>query len=189
MFRAPIAAACIMLLVVGLALNGCGKAREAMDAAQNVKEAQKVAEGGKGTFKTDKGDVQVQVEPGKDKGEATTKVTTPEGKQTTTSIGKSVDKAKLGIELYPGAAVETSANSANDEGGMTMAALTTTDPFDKVAKFYKDKYPKATAQEVNSGGKQALIMQVGAGNDMKIVSITEDEGKVKIALQHMVTKK
>jgi hypothetical protein len=189
MFRAPITAVCLLLLVVGVALNGCGKAREAMDAAQNVKEAQKMAGGEKATFKTDQGDVQVQAQPGKDKGEATIKTTTPEGKETTTNVGKTVDKAKLGIELYPGAAVETSANSASDEGGMTMAALSTNDPFDKVAKFYKGKYPKATAQELYRKGKQALIMQIGAGNDMKVVTIGEEGGKVKIGLQHTVTKK
>ncbi len=184
---AVVAALTVAALVV---IVGCGKARETVDAARNAGEAAKLAKSGKATFHTEKGDVQVESKQGKNEGESETKITQADGKTLTAQTGKTIDAAKLGLEPYPGATVENSITAGSAEGGVTTAELVTTDPFDKVAKFYKDKYTAVHSQEGSGDDGKTLMMQMGNGMDLKMVMVSQDKktGKTKILLQHHAQK-
>ena len=188
-----IAATLAVALLLVVAGCGCRKSEQAVDTARNVGEAPKLAQGRKATFDTENGEMQAEATPGKQEGEGTTKITGADGKQMTTHVGKEVDTEALGIELYPGATVENAITMQDPafqpELQVAKADLTTSDPFDKVAKVYKDKYPDAVTTETPAQGKQALMLSMGSWNDLKMVLDTVNEGKTHIALVHQFEKK
>lgn len=175
-----------VLLAIGVALGGCGKAREAAQTAREVGEATRFAkdmQDGKATFKTNEGEGEVEVD--KDAETMTITTTDQEGKETTITSSKDADLSKLGLATYPGAQQEGSSTVTADEGGHMTVVLTTADPFDKVAQFYKDKYPDVGKHEVSGpDGSQMLMMHVSEAPQVKTVMVTKDKGddKVHIAL-------
>ena len=58
----------------------------------------------------------------------------------------------------------------------------------EVARFYRDRHPKALTQEPNSrhGAPLALLLTISSDPDMKSVMVSEDreKGGTKIMLQH-----
>ena len=175
------------LCAVGLlvAVIGCGKAKEVTQAARNVGAAQQLAQGGKATFEGENGEkVEMQV----DKGNQKTTIKTDQGEMTTEA---KVDPEKLGIEIYPGAQIVSGATVDHSEGGMATAEIHTPDAFDKVAKFYKDKYPKAQTTEQSGNDGKLLIATLSVTPDMKMITVTEDKekGGTKAALQHTTETK
>lgn len=110
-----------------------------------------------------------------------------EGEEGTTrvEISENVDLAKLGVDVYPGAKIEgggTYSATGAESGEISGVNMTTPDPFDKVAKFYKDKYGKG-AKLVQQMGNMLMIQMEKNG---KIISIVvqreEDEDKTSIGV-------
>lgn len=169
-------------------LAGCGKAKEAADTMHNAGEAAKLAEGQKATFKSDQGDVQMQVQKGKGPNDVTVKTTDAKGNETTYSTAQAADLSKLGIEVYPGAKQEHSGTVTNPEIDIISAEYSSTDSFNKVAQFYKDKYKGGVTQEMSSKDGKTLSIQTGSDDDLKMIIVTEQSGQTRIILQHHTKK-
>ena len=173
-------ALCVVALLA--AALGCGKAKEAATAVSNVNQAAKMAQGGTATFEGENGE---KVEVKADQGAGKVTVKTDQGEMTSEN---KVDVKKLGIEVYPGADVVTGATVDHGEGSMVSAQTHTPDAFDKVAKFYKDKYPKGQSIEQNGADGKVFTTTLSAPPDMKIVVVSQDKekGGTTISLQHLV---
>jgi hypothetical protein len=72
-------------------------------------------------------------------------------KASTNSMSASELASKIGVDLYPGATQQGETAEA-EIGKMTTASmkLTTTDSLEKVASFYRQRYPHATAVKENT---------------------------------------
>lgn len=179
-------------LLVSLAITafvaGCGKVKEAADTARNVGEAAKFAKGQEATFKSEKGDVKMQVQKGENPDEVTVKTTDEKGNETTYTGGQEADLSKLGIEVYPGAKQEHSGTVTNPEIDIISAEFSSSDSFDKVAAFYKGKYKSSVTQEMSGQDGKTLSIQAGSDNDLKMIIVTEQNGQTHIVLQHHVKK-
>ncbi len=79
---------------------------------------------------------------------------------------------KVGVDPYPGATQRGDSSEATF-GKMTTATMrfTTSDSVDKVASFYKSRYPNASV--MNDGSKFSLV---GTDNDGTITINAQDEG-------------
>jgi hypothetical protein len=164
------------LLAIGLAVTGCGKKVE--QAAEVARVAQD-AKDGNFTVKGDD-DKEVKVETNKIGGESGKVATTDaSGKTTTTEYGKdAVKQEDVGVDFYPGAEVKIGTkDAASGKGGkagaLATVQLVTSDPLEKVAKFYKDRYAKGSAVLDTS---QGVIITFGSGKGVeKTISITGDK--------------
>lgn len=77
---------------------------------------------------------------------------------------------KVGIEYYPGAKVEVQQSDAANAS--EMAALSTSDARDKVAKFYKDKYGEKAAQNKGTAASVEGADVITWNEDGKMHSVT-----------------
>ena len=118
---------------------------------------------------------------------------TVRSKEGTTSIGQSVDTAKLGAPVYPGAQAnpQGAISSTNDKGASVMAGFKTSDPFDKVEAYYKQQLPAGSEKmnATNANGSVASF-QIGApdANDQVAVQVSSSKpGETDILITH-VTK-
>ena len=172
MSRTGLFAPVCLMLIAAVALCGCGKAKEVGQAVSVARDLRD----GEATIKTDDGEAKMKIE---EDGESVTITSTDkEGKETVTWGSDAVDADKLGIELYPGAEpTGTGGTSSGSEGDISTVTLSTGDGFDKVAKFYKDKYPDADKQEVSAGGMKMLTLAVSAEPDLKHIMVQEQEGE------------
>jgi hypothetical protein len=180
-----LAVAALIVLSVSALLSGCS--RPTVPVAPGV---QVTPNGDKTTVTTrdeEGGKMTVQSEKrGPDGG----KVTINTGKGTTTAeTGKDVvTEEKVGVAFYPGATVETGGNwsaSGESTGAMSMVALITTDPFDKVAKFYKDKYSKGNT--VVEQPNQLIIMMKSGENAGKTIMVAPSDDKTSTKVQITAT--
>jgi hypothetical protein len=177
--------AAVAFLVLAL-VSGCGCiARRAVEHATGVTTTD---DGKKMTVKGEKGEkVTFESQKGDDKS-GTVKVTTSEG-TTTTDFGKDkVTEKEVGIAFYPGAEVEgggTVASSGKSNESLATVSLVTSDPMDKVAAFYKDKYAKGNTV-VEQGDALIITVKVGE-NAMKMITVglDKDAGKTRIGIQSM----
>jgi hypothetical protein len=181
-----------MALLVGVAvtafLAGCGRAKEAAETAHNAGEAAKLATGQKATFKSDQGDVTMQVEKGKNSDEVTVKTKDAKGNETTYRSAQAADLSNLGIEVFPGAQQEHSGTVTNPQIDIVSAEYSSTDSFNKVAQFYKDKYQGGVTQEMSTKDGKTLTIQTGSDNDLKMIIVSEHNGQTHIILQHHIKK-
>jgi hypothetical protein len=118
---------------------------------------------------------------------------TVQTKEGTTSIGQGVDPAKLGAPVYPGAQAneQGAIMSSTDKGTSVMAGFKTSDAFDKVESFYKQRLP-AGSEKMNvatSNGSTASF-QVGAvdSNDQVVVQVTSSKPGETDVLITRITK-
>jgi phosphotransferase system HPr-like phosphotransfer protein len=145
---------------------------------------------GKATIKGENGE-KATIQADKQGNSVSITSTDAEGNKVEYKGGSEVDLAKLGIEVYPGATQEQGGTVEGADMTMVSVALTTTDPFDKVQAFYQAKYPNASGQTMTASGKKSLSMQIldpKTPDDVKMIVVGEDEGKVTIALQHHAKK-
>jgi hypothetical protein len=107
----------------------------------------------------------------------------------------------LGLPIYPGAESTIGKGiditAPGEQGGMSMAIYTSSDPIEKVDAWYRDKLSKDYAREVagqNSitlGGKSipmqnGSIAYISGNNDnMTMVSLTPAAGKTQISLMRV----
>lgn len=165
-------------IVSALLVTGCGTARKVGQAARMANDARD----GKMTYTNEKGEkTTIETKPGGEGGTYT--VTGKEG-TTTAKIGAdAVKQEDLGVDFYPGATVEhgaTSTSAGTQGGKYSQAMLSTTDPFETVAKFYKDKYSQGNA--VTEQPNMLMIM-IGEGKTGgKMIMVTAKDGKTEIVI-------
>lgn len=113
---------------------------------------------------------------------------TYQSKDTTAKLGiGAVDPASLGLPLYPGAQPNANGSLASQtkEGSSQLLTMQTTDSFDKVYAFYKDKMPAGSEKNhMSAAGNQMATFQIGASTDkvQKTVNITTSGDKTDIIL-------
>jgi hypothetical protein len=96
------------------------------------------------------------------------------------------DLARLGLEIYPGAVLASGISTDRTVGQAVRAELRSSDPFDKVAAFYRAKYPQAPAVQTQGSCGRMLTIEVSPLPDAKQVSIADnqDVGGTAIMLLH-----
>ena len=106
------------------------------------------------------------------------RIQTPLG---TVEAGQKAEQAarNMGVDLYPGARVLGNGAAAMSMGGMKTVALEleSDDPPQKVAWFYKEKFPRATFSE-SQADHYAIVSSTEKG--LTTVSIVPHEGKTRI---------
>ena len=168
-----------LVAVACLLVAGCGKIRQATEAAKALEGAQT----GNYTVTNDKGEkTTVETKPGEaGSGKVTTQ--TPGGTQTTEVGANKVKAEDVGIDFYPGATVDQgmTTSTTGDKGSQAASAmLSTTDSFAKVAKFYKDKYGTGnTVMEQPTSLMITITAGKGAG---KMIMVSTEDGKTKIMI-------
>ncbi len=142
--------------------------------------------GSKTTVKTPEGEVKVEEKEGKVTYE------TEEGKVTYEGSDKAPSEAELGAPVYPGAEyVEGSggtATASGPEGQFTTsgAEFVTEDAYSKVVDFYTGKLGEPMYQDTST--KEATWMINVNEESFTVVTVSEEEGKVKISLGRMAGK-
>ena len=155
--------------VAALALGACGKVQEAASekAAEKVIESALSKDGGQAKVNLSEGAMKVST-------------TDASGKSTLLELGGAkFTEADMGLPFYPGAKpTEGSAmRVATGDSVSLQIGLRSSDAFDKVAAFYRDKL------KAMSDGKQFIDMP---GDDAASLSLMDD--KAKTSLQVHVTK-
>lgn len=178
--RMPLAIALTLALALtALALTGCGRARQVGEAARIANDARD----GKVTVTNEKGEkATIETKPGGD-GAQTVTVTGKEGTTTAQTGAGAVKQEDVGVDFYPGATVEQGASSTTggaNAGKYSQVMLSTTDSFDQVAKFYKDKYGKGNMVTEQPNNLMIMIDQGKTGG--KMIVVTSEEGKTKIVI-------
>ena len=173
--RLLLVACVVVLLVAGLwAASGCGKVKKAAEVARTANDAKD----GDFTVKTEEGDVKIETEEGDDDDSGAMTITGPDGKTTMETGKDTVSEADVGIDFYPGAEVQggsTWATSGEEGGSMSTVALETKDSFDKVAKFYKDRYAKGNTV-MEQPEMLMIMMEVGDDAGKTIMVAPADDG-------------
>lgn len=173
--RSTIMLVAAALLAVLLVTGGCGrKVREAAEVARAAADAQD----GNFTVKGQDGqEIKVDTSQGGEAGKVT--VTDEKGVTTTSEYGATAVKEEdVGVAFYPGAEVETGSTVSTqgaDKGSMATVSLKTSDGFDAVAKFYKDKY--ASGNTVMEQPNNLMItIEAGEGQGKMIMVSPQGEG-------------
>ncbi len=163
--------AAVMLLLLALAVSlvmavGCG--------------------GSETTVKTPEGEVKVEEEDGKVTYE------TEEGKVTYEGSDKAPSEAELGAPVYPGAKyVEGSGGSATATGpegefSTAGAEFVTEDSYSKVVDFYRGELGEPMYQD--TAAKEATWMMNVNEESFTVVTVSEEDGEVKISIGRMAGK-
>lgn len=93
----------------------------------------------------------------------------------------------LGVDLYPGASLLKGKSASVDMGGMhtVTAQLETDDAVDKVADFYKPKFPNATVSVKDAGGYTIVATD---NKNMITINIKTEGGKTRITIANVSGK-
>jgi len=116
------------------------------------------------------------------------KSVTWQSKEGTTKIGPgAVDPQSLGLPIYPGAQPNGNGSISGEtaQGKSAILTMDTTDPFDKVYAFYKDKMPAGSEKShVSMAGNQMAMFEVPSSADKatKSVTLTGAGNKTNIVL-------
>ncbi|MGQ9730259.1 MAG: hypothetical protein ACUVX8_03215 [Candidatus Zipacnadales bacterium] len=168
-----------IMVVIAVAIGGaagCSKVKQAKEAAEAVQIA-KDAQDGDFTVKSQEEEIKVKTDKDDEKAGSIT-ITGPDG-TTTVKTGKdTVTEEEVGIKFYPGAKVQagTTWSASNKESGsISSVTLETTDAFDKVAKFYKDRYAKGNT--VLEQPDSLMIMINSGESSGKMIMVSREEGE------------
>ena len=167
------------LLLSVLLLVGCGRAREAQQGAQVGRQLQQK---GEATIKTDEGEVQIKTDKA---GEQTTITVEDEsGEKHSVTVGEDLDTSELSLAIYPGAAQQGGQTTDTGAGKHLSFVFTTTDSFEKVADFYRGKYPDANISDIKIPDGRLLNIVIAEPPNMTSVAVqqADDEDKVTIVL-------
>lgn len=116
------------------------------------------------------------------------KSVTFQSKEGTAKLGVgAVDPQSLGLPIYPGAQPNAngSLSSETAQGKSQLLTMETTDAFDKVYAFYKDKMPAGSEKtHLTAAGQQLANFQIGSSADkvQKSVTISVSGDKTNILL-------
>jgi hypothetical protein len=105
------------------------------------------------------------------------------GGKVSLAANEEITEEKLGVPIYPGAKAEKGAGSLTisgaDEksaGSFSGATFTTTDSFDEVVAFYKDKLSdKVNVVESTNDGKRVCVLTVSSDRGWKNITIEDQE--------------
>jgi hypothetical protein len=117
---------------------------------------------------------------------------TVQTREGTTSIGQGVDVAKLGVAVYPGAqsGQPASITTQNNGASTVIANFMTTDAFDSVYRYYKQRLlPGAEKMRVTSGNGSVASFQIGDrnGSDTITVQVSSDRPNLtNILITHAI---
>ncbi len=170
-------AALSMLLLSVLLLVGCGRTREAQQAVQAGRQLQQK---GEATIKTDEGEVQIKTDKAGE--QATITVEDESGARHSVTHAEDLDTSQLSLAIYPGATGEQSQITTDDQGKQLHFTFTTTDSFDKVADFYKSKYPNADIFAKEMSGQRILDIMLRGVPILRSISLIQEEDEVMIVL-------
>jgi hypothetical protein len=94
----------------------------------------------------------------------------------------------LGVELYPGASLLKGKSASVDMGGMhsVTAQLETDDTMDKVADFYKQKFPNANVSVKDSSGGYTIVST--DNKNVITVNVKTEDGKTRIIIANVSGK-
>ena len=165
-------AALSILLLAILLLVGCGRTREAQQAVQAGRQLQQT---GETTIKTDEGEVQIKTDKAGE--QATITVEGESGEKHSVTVGADLDTSELSLAIYPGATGEQSQITTDDQGKQLHFTFTTTDSFDKIADFYKSKYPNADADAFakEMSGRRILNISLRGAPILRSITLIQDE--------------
>ena len=168
-----------ILLLSVLLLIGCGRAREAQQAVQAGRQLQ---QSGETTIKTDEGEVQIKTDKAGE--QATITVEGESGEKHSITIGEALDTSELSLAIYPGATQQGGQTTDTDAGKHLSFVFTTTDSFDKVADFYKNKYPDATISDMKMPDAHLLNIIIAEPPNMTSVAVQQaaDDDEVSIVI-------
>lgn len=155
-------------LLVALALTGCSGEREI--ASGTVDDG----EGGTANYSVSEGDEGVN---------ATVK--TEDGEMSFRSGDGGKIALPLGIKLYPGAQVQSSASSNVDGKTGAMVVLSSSDSQDKVIDYYRQQLAAAGVKieaEVTTGEMKMIGGKSGDGTGFNINAIPGEDGKVTVTI-------
>ncbi|MCK4323936.1 MAG: hypothetical protein KAW89_05350 [Armatimonadetes bacterium] len=170
------AALCILLLSV-LLLVGCGRAREARQAVQAGRQLQ---QSGETTIKTDEGEVQIKTDKA---GElATITVEDESGEKHSVTVGQDLDTSELSLAIYPAATKQSGQVVTTDQGKQLTFSFTTTDSFEKVADFYKDKYPDARISDIKMPDGRVLNLGIAEPPNMTSIVVQQDDDEDQVSI-------
>ena len=173
-------AALSILLLSVLLLIGCGRTREAQQATQAGRQLQQT---GETTIKTDEGEVQIKTDKAGE--QATITVEGESGEKHSVTVGEDLDTSELSLAIYPGATQQGGQTTDTGAAGKYLSfGFTTTDSFEKVADFYKDKYPDPNIADMKTRDRRLLTIIVTEPPNMTSVTIqqADDEDQVGIIL-------
>jgi len=168
-----------ILVLSVLLLIGCGRTREAQQALQAGRQLQQK---GETTIKTDEGELKIKTDKA---GEQTTiTVDDKSGEKHSITVGEDIDTSELSLAIYPGATKEGGHIVTTDQGKQLSFTFTTTDSFEKVANFYKSKYPNANISDIKMPDGRLLNIGIGKPPNMTSVGVQQnkDEDNVTIIL-------
>ncbi len=134
-----------ILLLSVLLLIGCSRVHQVKQAVHAGRQLQQT---GKTTIKTDEGELQINTD--KSAQQATITNTDKSGEKHSITVGKDIDTSELSLAIYPGATKKGGQVVTTDQGKQLNFSFTTTDSFEKVADFYKGKYPDANISDIKS---------------------------------------
>jgi hypothetical protein len=92
--------------------------------------------------------------------------------------------ANLGIESYPGAKVLKGSGGAVSIGGISVggAEFETSDPVEKVAEFYRSRYPNSTLSAADDNGQSIVVAM---DKSFVTIAIKERAGATRITISRM----
>jgi hypothetical protein len=93
----------------------------------------------------------------------------------------------IGVDLYPGATVLKDKSSSVNLGSMhtVSAQLETSDPLDKVADFYKSRFPNANVSVRNSEGYTLVSTD---NQNIVTINLKSEDGKTRISIANVSGK-
>ncbi len=121
-------------------------------------------------------------------GDSTT-VTTDQGQVT---VGKSIDAAKLGVPVYPGAEQNPgSVEASSSNGAGSIATFKTADSFDKVYAFNQSQLPKGADKMKTTTGTTSMAifnLTIAGSTDEANVEITSSDSGTAIMITRATKK-
>ena len=182
-------ATCAVLVVAVLCcLAGCSKRQRTITTPEGEKatvETDRSGDKTKITVETDEGEKgTMEIDASGDKAELTIKSEEGEGKM---KFSEDADVSGLGVEIYPGAKSQGSSTLAMGQGQMRTASLATADSFDKVAKFYRDKYAAGAKTVMEQPASLTIVREEEKQNVS--ISVTRDDEKKQTVIGITVVPK
>ncbi len=168
-----------ILLLSVLLLIGCSRVHQVKQAVHAGRQLQQT---GKTTIKTDEGELQINTD--KSAQQATITNTDKSGEKHSITVGKDIDTSELSLAIYPGATKEGGQVVTTDQGKQLNFSFTTTDSFEKVADFYKGKYPDANISDIKMPEGRLLNIGIAEPPNMTSVAVqqSKDEANITIIL-------
>ena len=106
------------------------------------------------------------------------------GEKPSVTIGEALDTSESSLAIYPGATKQHGRVLTTDQGKQLSFSFITTDSFEKVADFYKGKYPDAKVSDMKMPDARLLYLAIAAPPNMTSVAVqqADDEDQVNIVL-------